>query len=148
MSIKHKVAINATENIKAKLTFYRETQSKGVMIKGYQTDNGVFNTSEFMEDMFKKQQKIRFSGCGASYQNVAAERDIKTVVAMERTMLIHASLIFPEDTLSTDIWTMAMDCDVWVYNWIPDMHSELSAIGIWSRSRFEPVPENRSNFHV
>ena len=33
VSIKHQVAINATEIIKAKLTFEREAQSQGVVIK-------------------------------------------------------------------------------------------------------------------
>ena len=65
VSIKHKVAINATETFKAKLTFEREAQSQGVVIKGYHTDNGIFNSSEFMEELLKKQQKIRFSGDGA-----------------------------------------------------------------------------------
>ena len=43
VSIKHQVAINDTENFKAKLTFEREAQSQGVVIKGYNTDNGIFN---------------------------------------------------------------------------------------------------------
>ena len=43
--IKHQVAINATETVKAKLTFEREAQSQGVEIKGYHTDNGIFNPS-------------------------------------------------------------------------------------------------------
>ena len=34
VSIKRQVAINATENVKAKLTFDREVQSQGVVIKG------------------------------------------------------------------------------------------------------------------
>ena len=72
MIINHQVAINATENVEAKLTFDREAQSKGVVIKGYQTDNGVFNASEFLEELLKKQQKIRFSGAGASHKNGAA----------------------------------------------------------------------------
>ena len=45
VSINHQVAINATETVKAKLTFDREAQSQGVVIKGYHTDNGVFNSS-------------------------------------------------------------------------------------------------------
>ena len=45
VSIDHQVAINATETFKAKLTFEREAQSYGVVIKGYHTDNGIFNTS-------------------------------------------------------------------------------------------------------
>ena len=67
----------------------------------------------------KKQQNIRFSGAVTSHQNVAAERAIKTVVTMASTMLIHAALICPEDTFPTDIWQMAMDYAVWIYNRIP-----------------------------
>ena len=57
---------------------------------------------------FEKQKKIRFSGAGYSPQNGAAERAIKTVVTMPRTTLIHAELICKYDTLSTDIYPMAM----------------------------------------
>ena len=85
---------------------------------------------------------------GASHQNGSAERSIKTVVTMARTMLMHAALICPEDTLSTDIWPMAMYYAVWVYNRTPDMQSGLSAIEIWSRSSFEPVSETLSKCHV
>ena len=76
-----------------------------------------------MEELLKKHQKIRFIGAGASHQNGAAEHAIKTVVTMERTMLMHAALRCPEETFSTDIWTMIMDHAVWVYNRTPDMQS-------------------------
>ena len=46
--INKQVATNATETVKAKLTLDRADQSQRVMIKGYQTDNGIFNASEFM----------------------------------------------------------------------------------------------------
>ena len=42
------MAIKATETVKAKLTFEMEYQIKGLVIKGYHADNGIFNTSEFM----------------------------------------------------------------------------------------------------
>ena len=58
VSIKHQVAINATETVKAKLTFEREAQSQRVVIKVYHTDNGIFNSSDFMEELLKKQPKI------------------------------------------------------------------------------------------
>ena len=60
--IKRQVAINATETVKAKLTFEREAQSQGVVIKGYHTDNGILNASKFMEDPFKKQQSLSLVG--------------------------------------------------------------------------------------
>ena len=72
VSIKNQVDINSTETVQVKLTIEREAQSKGVLIKRYHTDNEIFNASEFMEDLLKKQQKIRFSGAGASHQNGAS----------------------------------------------------------------------------
>ena len=121
MIINHQVAINATETVKAKLTFEREAQSQGFVIKGYHNDNGIFNSSEFMEELLKKQQNIIFSWADNSHQNGAAELAIKTVVTMARTMLMHAALRCPEETLSIDIWPTAMDYAIWVYNCIPDM---------------------------
>ena len=72
ISIKHQVAINSTETVKAKLTFEREDKSQEVMIKLYHTD--TFNTSKFIEKLLKKQQKLKFSAAGASHQNGAGSR--------------------------------------------------------------------------
>ena len=96
----------------------------------------------------KKQQNIWLGGAGASHQNGAAECAIKTVVTMESTMFMHAALICPDETFYNDLWPMAMDYAVWVYNQIPDTKSGLSNIEIWSGSRFEPVSETLSNCHV
>ena len=67
VSINHQVAINDTETVKEKITFDREAQSQGVVIKGYPTDNGIFNSSELTEKLLENQQNIRFSGAGASH---------------------------------------------------------------------------------
>ena len=77
-----------------------------MVIKGYHTNNGTLNASDFMEETLKNQQKIKFSGAGASHQNGEAERAIKMVVTMERTILMHAALRCPEDTfpLIFDQW--------------------------------------------
>ena len=102
MRIKHQVAINATETVKAKLNFEREAQSQGVVIKGYHTDNGIFNASKLMEELLKNQQKIRFSGSIASHQNGAAERTTKTMVIMASDILMQAWMICHKYTLSID----------------------------------------------
>ena len=57
-------------------------QSQLVVIKVYNTKNGIFNTSEFMEEMLKNNQNIRFIGAGASHQNGVVERTIKRAVTM------------------------------------------------------------------
>ena len=103
VSINHQVAIHANATVKEKLTFERETKSLGLVIKGYHTNNGIFNASKFMEELLKKHQKISFSGAGASHQNGTAERSIKTVFTMSRTMLMHAALRCPEDIFYTDL---------------------------------------------
>ena len=41
------------------------------MINVYHTDNAIFNTSKFMEELLKKQQKLRFSEAGDSHKNGA-----------------------------------------------------------------------------
>ena len=76
-----------------------EDKSQGLEIKGYLNNNGIFNTSEFIEELFKNQKKTRFTGAGASHQNGTAERAIKVLVTMERTMLIHDALICTDETL-------------------------------------------------
>ena len=110
MSIKHRVAINGTETVKAKLTFEREYKRQGVMINLYHTDNGIFNNSKFMEELLKKQQTIRFSGASASHQNGAAERSIKTVLHMASAILMQVWMILQKDILSIDFgqrkWNM------------------------------------------
>ena len=109
MSIKHQLAINATETGKEKLTFERKDKSQGVMINVYHTENGIFNTSKLMEELLKKQKKIRFSGTITSHQNGAAERAIKTVVNMESVILMKARMICHKYTLSINFgqrkWT-------------------------------------------
>ena len=96
VSIKNQVATNATETVKEKPTLEREAYNQGVVIKGYHTDNGIFNASEFMEKLSKNKQEIRFSGAGASHQNGAAERAIKILVTITRTMLMHTELGCPD----------------------------------------------------
>ena len=72
-----------------------------MVIKVYHTDNLIFNTSDFMEDMLKKHQQIRFSAVGALHQNVSVKCTINMVVTMTSIMLMHDVIIFRKDTFST-----------------------------------------------
>ena len=63
-----------------------------------------------MEELLKNQQKIRFSGAGASHQNGESYLAINTVVNIESAILIQSWMICHKDTLSIDFgqrkWTM------------------------------------------
>ena len=67
-----------------------------------------------MEHLNARNQRFRFSGAGAAHQNGITERSIKTMVNMTRTMLIHADLHSPDETISMDLLPMAMDYAVWL----------------------------------
>ena len=56
---------------------------------------------------------------------------------MSRTMLMHALIRVTEDIFSTYIFPMAVYYAALIYNPVPDVNSGLSAIDIWSISRFD-----------
>ena len=72
MRINHQLDIDSSETGKAKLTFDVEAQIRVWVIKGYHTENGIFDSSKSMQDMLKKQQKIGFSGSGTLHINGAS----------------------------------------------------------------------------
>jgi hypothetical protein len=91
---------------------------QGALVHAYHTDNGVFRAKEFNEKILEDKQNITFSGVGAHHQNGAAERAIRTIFTIARTMLTHAAIRWP-DAISTDLWPMAVDYAVWLHNRMP-----------------------------
>ena len=148
IQVRHQVSLNAEESIKAKVNYERDAANYGVFVKAYHTDNGVFTSKDFMGHLIERHQNIRFSGAGAAHQNGVAERGIKTVVDMARTMLIHAAMRSPSGTISAELWPMAIDHAVWIYNRLPRMETGLSAIELYGRSTFMPVKDVLSTCHT
>ena len=122
ISIQHQTSLSAADTVKGKLTFERDAYTVlGVILQQFHTDNGVFTSKEFMADLMGSEQSVRFSGVGAAHQNGSAERNIQTIVNMARTMMLHAALCSPSGFISANLWPMAMDHDVWLYNRIPSL---------------------------
>ena len=101
-----------------------------------------------MQEILKKHQKIRFSMVFASHQNGEAENYINTVLTMYISMIIYNMMRCTKEKFSTDICKMSMGYDLFIYNNNPTTQSGLYYNYIWLRSRFEPVSETLSNFHV
>eukprot|EP00804_Cyclotella_cryptica_P029262 CCRYP_011688-RA/>CCRYP_011688-RA protein AED:0.41 eAED:0.29 QI:0/0/0/1/1/1/2/0/509 len=100
------------------MLFEREAADVGVTIKGYHSDNGVFSSAAFRSHCDGLKQSLRFSGVGAHHQNGVAERAIQTVTNMAQANMLHATLHWPDRSF-IDLWLLAMDYAVWVYNKLP-----------------------------
>jgi hypothetical protein len=78
------------DTLEAKTAFESFTDQHGVTIKHYHADNGVFAAQGFRQAVAQSQQTISFCGVGAHHQNGIAERRIRDLTEMTRSMLLHA----------------------------------------------------------
>ena len=116
------VNFTAGEAIRAKREFETELESMGITVVNSHTDNGVFTSAEFQDELAKMKQELTLSGVGAHHQNAVAERSIGTVVSMARTMMIHAKLRWPS-AVSTKLWPMAMRHAQHLINHVPSTNN-------------------------
>lgn len=131
--IEHQVSLNATDTINAKDKFERLAQDYGVQVDKYHTDNGVFKSQRFVQEITNNVQSIRYSGVGAKWQNGVAEGGIRIVVTKARTMMLHASLNWPEMD-DPSLWPLAVSHAAYLYNHTPNEASGIAPIEIFSRT--------------
>jgi len=87
-------------------------------IKQIHTDNGTFTSQVFEADLHLHGQKGHFSGVGVHHQNGVAERSIKTVAEMDRSMMqrcnIHVSigLTLLVKTFGLSLWITLAGCGI------------------------------------
>jgi hypothetical protein len=92
----------------------------GITVDAYHTDNGVFKSQLFVHEIHTNAQSIRFSGVGAKWQNDVAEGAIRIIVTRARTMMLHASLHWPEMD-DKSLWPMALThATTYMYNHTPN----------------------------
>lgn len=126
----HQVSLGAAETIRGKHLFEREAGTCGVTIRNYRGDNGVYKTKEFVKDLEDRRQTIRYSGVGAHHQNGVAERAIRTISESARAMILHAAIHWPEET-TLDLWPLAMDYAIYLWNRMPRKESGLAPLEIF-----------------
>ena len=68
-------------------------------------------------------------------------------MTMARTMLLHAAMHAP-DLVTKELWPMAIDHAVWLYNCIPDEVTGLMPLELWAKSTCTSTKEILSNCHV
>ena len=134
--LRHQVSLRAGETVRAKRAFEQFAKQHGVNIKSYRADNLPFNSQEFKDDLALHEQTIDFSGVGAHHQNGVAERSIQTVTTWARTMLLHASIHWP-DAADLDLWPFALEHAVHIWNHLPKRDNLLSPLEIFSGTKVD-----------
>jgi transposase InsO family protein len=146
ISIKFQSYLTAEETINAVSAYKREAYDHGIIIKSYQSDNGSqFTSKAFKEHIAHNRQSNRYASAGSHHQNGKAERAIRTIMAMARTMLLHSSIHWPEMSEPT-LWPQAVKHAVWIYNHVPSPENGLMSVDLWTKTRY-PI-QKFHNLHV
>ena len=129
----HQVTFNASDTINAKVQFEQHARDVGVTVDAYHTDNGIYKSRAFTEELANNYQSIRFSGVGAHWQNGVAEGAIRIIVNRARTMMLHAELMWPE-AKDPSLWPMALSHAAHLYNHTPNAQSGIAPMEVFSRT--------------
>ena len=132
----HQVSLGASDTLRSKRKFEQEARFCDVYVEKYHADNGIFTSEEFTDELEFLEQKIELSGVGAHHQNGVAERAIATIIGRARAMILHAAIHWPGEN-HTDLWPMAIDYAVFLWNHTPHIETGLSPIEIFCRSRMD-----------
>ena len=79
-----------TETVEGKHTFEAFCKQHGIKVRGYHADNGIFKAKDWVNDCKVKQQSLTFTGVNVHHNNGRAERRIRLLQDLSRSMLIHA----------------------------------------------------------
>ena len=129
-------SLSSHETLRAKLAFERLCRDYGVIPHTYMSDNGTaFTSRDFVEHLSSYKQVSKFAGVGAHHHNAQAERAIRTIMSIARTMMIHSATHWP-DVANSELWPMAVKQACFLYNHVPHHTTGLSPSDIFTRTRW------------
>jgi hypothetical protein len=135
--VEHQVSLNSHETLKAKETFERMCRNTGVMPQQYLADNSkTFTSAEFSRNLANFEQVIRFAGVGAHYHNGIAKRNIRTIMAIARTMMLYSAIHWL-DVADPTLWPLAVKHAVFLVNHMPNPRTGLSPSNVFTKTRSE-----------
>jgi hypothetical protein len=126
----HQTSLNALETLMAKQIYERGAAQHGVQVTGYHTDNGVFTSRSFIDEIQQSKQRITFTGVNAHHQNIA-ERAIKTTHYLARCMMLHSAIHWPE-AYDPSLWPFAVSYACHIMNSLPRQDTNASPEELWT----------------
>ena len=82
---------SALEILEAKAAFQQHSLDRGVIIKAYHADNGIFKANDWQQACRNERQRLTFSGVNAHFTNGLAEKRIRDLQDLTRTELIYSA---------------------------------------------------------
>ena len=137
----------AEETLKGKKAFEQHAHSMGITIRGYHADNGIFRANAWMNNCNQLDQAMTFAGDNAHHQNGIAERRIKELQDMARTMLIHANNRWPQ-CITANLWPYAVRAASEALNNAPSLQHQKrkSPLQLFSKSEVLVNPKHYQPF--
>ncbi len=97
----------AEETIEGKKAFEQYAADRGIRIRAYHADNGVFRANKWRDACQENKQNLTFSGVNAHHTNGMAEKRIRDLQDLARTMLIHAANHW-KNCITANLWPYAV----------------------------------------
>jgi hypothetical protein len=95
--VEHQMSLVSHETLKAKESLERMCQNTGVTQQEYLANNSkTFTSAKFSRNLPYFKQVIRFAGVGAHHHSGIAKRNIRTIMAIARTMMLHSAIHWPD----------------------------------------------------
>ena len=124
------------ETVESVIKFEKQCQDFGVIPQKFITDSGSnYTAKEFRQHLESFHQVHRLAGVGAHHHNGIAERNIRTIMTMARTMMLHSAVHWP-DVTDTSLWPMAVNHAVFLHNHLPSESTGFSPHDVFSKTRW------------
>ena len=128
--------MNTLETLQAKDRFEAMALDYGVIPQTYLSDNGAaFTSHEFSARIKQLEQVSKFAGSGAHHHNGVAERNIRTIISIARTMMMHSATHWLEQS-DVELWPMAVKHAVHVFNRVPSVETGICPLDAFTRQRY------------
>jgi hypothetical protein len=135
----------AEETIDGKRAFESYARTHGVTIQHYHADNGIFEAKDFQTAVANDGQSISYCGVNAHHQNGRAEKKIRDLQELARTMMLHAQHRWP-NAINTHLWSFAIKMANDISNRAPAIQSGISPLELFSQVEIAPKVKHSHTF--
>jgi hypothetical protein len=127
------------DTLEAKRAFERFAKVHGVAVRHYHADNHIFDSKAFVAEVQHCGQSISYCAVNAHHQNGRAEKKIRDLQELARTMLLHARQRWPT-AITTNLWPFAIRMANDISNLTPILRGDdhVSPLELFSQVEVRP----------